>query len=244
MPQYLSGDDPPKKKKAAPAPNIERAMMSITQRPDALPARRGSPPTSERIELWGGMHPRETDLEGFLDTLRVMTGVAPRTLELMDQERPSGTYWPRLNEMRIEGPMMPLEFYQGWGDKADVVQAVDQEPTRNTAAHEWAHVVTTRNPSVLRQFAALGDYGRGDTSETAQEAFADLFAERLGLRVPTAMSNPRDAYEFTENYRSPERERFLDSLIFAGMKRILPLDVRDTTSWRWPDSSAAKPRYP
>lgn len=150
MPKSLANDPPAKKK---PAPNIERAMASAAQRPDALAVRPRGPAPNEyqRKPLPFGVrapeaHSTWTRLpntldwqQGFFDTLSTLAGVPNEIIADPDYGPVTASFHPRGQKISFGGN---LGQFMG----------ADPKDIRWSAAHEWGHLLDHNDDAILKAF--------------------------------------------------------------------------------------------
>lgn len=261
MPKYLSGEDPPKKKSP-----IEAALASAVQRPDALP-RAPKPrmlpefyidptdkrqPPQERLRArsvpdpdeavkslpfrsplaQGKVAPELQWMYPFLDSLTQVVGNEPGYIEAYaNPEAPyiTGEFMPKGRRITMGGNIYPKEAFG------------DEEWARWTAAHEYGHLLTHNDNSILQAFVDAAplpkhlnvtpqddkDYNFNSQYRlipelTTNEAFSDMFADALAKRFP-GMSGQEDRahhYPFTNQFRGRSRQVMMDSLVNSLTERL------------------------
>lgn len=109
---------------------------------------------------------------------------------------------------------------------------------RTSAAHEWAHLLTSQEDPILQAFmtaaplptklrteAALNnfDFNEWPKELAANEAFADMFAAALGQHLPQMQPERGRAtidYPFTAQFGGRSRQRMVDSLVNVLLPRL------------------------
>jgi len=278
MPNYLSGDDPPKKKPKQSV--IAAAMASTVQRPDPTAIPRGprprtipyfsvkknergqdSIPLAEQLQVTSIPDPLEpivplpASLFGpvrlntskvpdelawqapFLDTLTQIVGHQPGSMAAKAEPSPGtwGEFSGLGRRIAIGGQILPPDYFK---KKLGVMLRAFPGEVRNTAAHEWGHLLVNQEDPILQAFIKAAplpkklrndptlpnvDFNQWPSELVANEAFADMFAAALSKRLPQMQperGRPITEYPFTPQFGGRSRQVLMDSLVNSLTERL------------------------